>query len=256
MKNELKHSGRFSAPRLFRTGALVVVLLTSIQPSETKADLVYAQPLATNDIGGFLSTNASGFGFISADNFNISTTSTVSEVTWIGSSIIRGADAGNPANYLNPANDYDAFEIRFYSSTGPAGSTTSEPSTLLYDQVVSLANSHQTAVSGTTNFTYDAILPTSFVVSAGVQYWFSVQALATNPTSTTNGAFLWGFGQSGNLNEVTDELSTTTPWDFHNSVNLGFTLTSLPEPSSLTHCVIAGAIGLAVARVRRKRAGG
>ena len=44
-----------------------------------------------------------------------------------------------------------------------------------------------------------------------------------------------------------------------NAGNIGpmvsFTLTSVPEPSSLAMCAIAGAIGLVVARVRRKRVG-
>src|SRR5678815_1094457 len=106
MKKELKQSTRYSGCFFSLACALVVVLFTFPEPLEARAGLVYAQPLATTNIGGYLSTSALGAKFISADNFNLTATASIGEVTWIGSSLLRNGDVGKPADYINPALDY------------------------------------------------------------------------------------------------------------------------------------------------------
>ena len=213
------------------SGAAFISLLAPTFAIAQSGAILYQQAALSGDYGGYFSCPLNkGNRFLAADNFTLGATQSIGEVTWIGGAIIRNSNLINSADYHNPANDFSAFSINFYSS---AGGPNSQPGSLLFSKTFDISQTKQTA-AGPRYFTHDVALVSPFVAKAGVEYWLSVQALARDPASTTNNVYLWGFGATGDSRERSDNLDTATLWDYQNAVNLGFSLrqSSVPEPSA------------------------
>ncbi len=178
--------------------------------------------------------------FRTFDNFELTQTALVTEVTWQGSY----NDFVNPSN--NPADPNTiSFELVFWSDA--AG----EPGIALLSQTLPIANVSATFVGLTSPssfnvFNYVTDLPIPFLAQSGTPFWLSI---FSNSSSFTP---LWGWrtGSGGDGMSFQENLATGA----EGAVNFdrAFSLSgqnAVPEPGSL----VLTTLGLAAAMLRGRR---
>ena len=184
-------------------------------------------------------------GFVSFDNFSFASTTTINQISWFG---IFLHDNGN-GTFTNEPPNTSRWDVLINDSTGQGGT----PGNLIGGQLN--AGPTQTVV-GTgffgndpvTIYEYTAQFPT-FTALAGVTYWIS-------PVSVGAGSFdpffSWIQGTGGDGSTLQVQLASQVPVnEFVRSGDRAFTLSSVPEPTSVT---LLG-LGLAGLAVRRRRSG-
>jgi PEP-CTERM motif-containing protein len=183
---------------------------------------------------------------IAADDFTLSTSSTISGVNWWG---WCGSSGGGP-NSSCPTGD---FTLYFYNDSSGT------PGTVI--QSYSVGNANQTATSnipaGYQEYSYSATISPDLVLAAGT-YWLGI-------SNTTDPSYLWMWETSstsdpgGVYSYCQAAPCTPLGWELSGPTSdLAFNLTgptgqgsAVPEPASLA-IIGAGLLGLAGLRRRLK----
>jgi hypothetical protein len=225
------------AKRIVFLGAFSAFLLSVGSTTAQASSLLYNQP--TNYFGGYYSeddTSSSGLGNYATtyDDFTLSSTATISSVSWVGSVL----------NAIPPA----SFTIDIYanSTTGCAGGGATCPNTgsVLYSTTIS-GSAGQTFLENDffSNPTYSYSDPINFTATAGTEYWISI--VASVPSTND---WVWESGTGGDGYSYQSLFASPNKL----SVDEAFSLSSAPEPMSVG-LVGGGLVLLGLASRRFKR---
>jgi hypothetical protein len=207
--------------RIFVSLAALTLLTAAALPAS--ASVLYGQPLDSGLTGRESSetaTGALGFANQAFDNFSLTTTGTVNEVSWTG--------------FLSPGfTSIHDFTISFYEDdfnnvgTGAIGTPIIGASTTITGTANQSPDTIQPDPSnGFELFDFSAAID-PFVANANTTYWISIVA---NP-DLGSGDFYWAFSNKG---DGMFEVSNNGGVGIINT-DLAFTLsnTAVPEPSGL-----------------------
>jgi hypothetical protein len=221
--------------------SLVVLGLLVTGAGRAKADLLYSQPSDfgspnANGVASQNDTSPGGFGnFATAyDNFTLTMTATITNVTWQGL-------------YFNPPTQgpITAFTIAIWANN-PAGG--GQPGAQLFTQTISgTANETFVGLEGGTFPTYNYSADISgFTATAGTAYWLSIVPDLAFPPQ-----WGWHSGTGGDGRSIQDFLGTRMVITNDDAFTLNSPSPAVPEPASLTMLGI-GAISLMGFGLRRR----
>ncbi len=191
-------------------------------------------PITSNNI-------TPGSLFQTYDNFSLTQTATITNLSWQGASFNNADLATTGAPVLG-------FNVSFYANSGgvPGQSLFSE--TIGFTQQaagpIDLFGNGETE----TVYNYSATLLNGFTATAGTTYWLSIQAITNYPA-----IWMWTSGTGGDGDSYQVVSSQFGGGAFERPGDRAFLLGSAPEPSSLALCGIAAVIGLGVARLHHRR---
>lgn len=186
--------------------------------------------LDTGATGGFLPN----FAFI-YDNFSLTTNNKITGFSWIG-------------YYEVPEGPLvDSITLSIFNDASGIPGTITEPGTAIFTQNVGRAN--ETAVPGFDGFySYSASIA-PLTVGLGETYWFSVVG-AVDFADNGWGVALSSIGDDISVREF--QANEFDPLERFTGVGVdyAFSVTAIPEPSSMA--ALAVVVGLGFARRRRK----
>ncbi len=216
----------------------VPVLLASA--GTASAATVYSQPGTTAcDPSCWTSHYAPGNGFRAYDDFVLTTTATITSVSW------QGIYIPTPATASAPTPDTTMWQIGFFADNGDFPVAPLSSTSLAVASVTTTFLSAGTFGSQPVNlYSFAATLPTGFTAAAGIKYWFSPVSIA----ASFDPFFSWSPSTA-----VYDGLTAQTDLNgnsYDRSNDRAFSLTAgVPEPASWTLLIAGFAMtGLAVRR--------
>jgi PEP-CTERM motif len=207
---------------------------------QAKAGTIYSQ--AVNNPGwsfGSQTTTTTGNLATVYDDFTLSSTDTIRNVSWVGSYF-----NGPPATGA-----ITGFDITFYANN--AGGA---PGTVLQTEHIA-GNANETLL-GNTTYKYNANLPTAVAAAGGTEFWMSIVADLDYPPQ-------WGWDNSSQGDGVmyvsTGGVLTKNPASAPQGTtyDLAFALSdtpAVPEPATITMLGI-GIAALAGYRLRSRNCG-
>ena len=244
----MKSYGRHFVSTIF--GFVVALVASGPLGGTAAAGVLYDQPAdfpASNSPSAWTSTFdpvTYGSIYTTYDNFSLTSAATIGSLTWQGFSF--------NVNTLSPTTtSVSFFNVDFYANSGSG-----TPGALLFSENIGFTES----AAGTIDFfgngqietidNYTATLSTGFTAAANTTYWVSIQAVTDYPAFWT-----WTSGEGGDGLSYQMENPDYGDDTGVRSGDRAFSLSSVPEPSSLVMCSISALAGLMTfARGRRKRA--
>lgn len=212
--------------------AALATVLGFLAPATTRADVVYNQPFdgTGNLYASQNDTTPGGYGLFAQvyDNFTLSSATVITSAGWTG-------------GYYNPPSQgpITAWTVDIYAdNSGTPGSLLSNTYVAGTANETFLGN-----YGGSPIYTYSLSLATPFAAAAGTQYWLSVYPDLGFPPQ-----WGWASGTGGdgisyqNFQGTLSQLTT----------DMAFSLSSVPEPSSLVLAAMGG-MGIVVLYGRRRR---
>jgi hypothetical protein len=174
------------------------------------------------------------------DNFTLSSTGSITSVTWYGTYYDYVTPSNNPAGGITTN-----WDIGFFNNNGGV------PGASLYSVAIPAANVTSTDIGLSTYngsslelIKFQATLPSSFLATGGAEYWFSVYSDQPdfNPLFAWSGANAPGDGsyQSG-----------VGPRTYDRAFSLDGAVSGVPEPSTWA-MMILGFCGLGFLAHRRR----
>ncbi len=208
-------------------GAFLASALLAASSVPARAGVLYNQPYdgSGNLYASQNDTNSGGFGSFAAmyDNFTLGTTSNINQVDWTG-----GYFNGSPATITQ-------FTVSFYADSAGA------PGGLLATEAFP-GNAGETILSSPI-YTYEVLLSSPFLATAGTQYWLSVVPDIGFPPQ-----WGWASGTGGDGLSYQNFFGTLGTQE----ADMAFTLAATPEPVSFSLAGIGlGLVGLASLRRRK-----
>jgi hypothetical protein len=220
--------------------SVLTAMLTLIAIDNASAAVLYNQPSDGTACGTGCYTSSPNLYQV-YDNFTLSSTGSVTSVTWYGTYYGYNQGDTNPASGITTN-----WDIGFFSNNAGV------PGASLYSAVIPVANVTSANVALSTDngssvelIEFTATLPSSFVATAGTEYWFSPYSdqPGFDPLFAWSGANAPGDGsyQSG-VGPRTDD----------RAFSLDGTVGSVPEPSTWA-MMILGFVGIGAITYRRRK---
>jgi hypothetical protein len=219
---------------------VLTAMLTFIAIDNASAAVLYSQPSDGTACASSCRTSSPNL-YQSYDNFTLSNTSSITSVSWYG--FYYGYNVGD----TNPASGITTnWDIGFSSNNSGV------PGTQIYSAVMPVANVTTLNVALSTYLgssveliEFTATLPSSFVATAGTEYWFSPYSdqPGFDPQFSWSGASAAGDGayESG-VGHVSHDLA----------FSLDGTVSAVPEPSTWA-MMILGFCGIGAMTYRRRK---
>jgi hypothetical protein len=214
--------------------------------STLSADVLVNQPSVWNGNGSNVSVgytdeeSAAGTGFQSFDNFAIAGGGAINQVSWLGVYT-------DQTLFLNKAPNTTTWDLDFYANNSGAPGALMASTSLAAAGVTSQILGTGSFGGATFNiYEFTADVP-EFDAAPGTEYWFS--PFSHNPDETAK--FIWIQGTGGDGAGYQHRMvSGSVSGNFTLPVDLAFSLSNVPEPSTL---VMVG-LGIILAAVASRRA--